>query len=77
MFHVLGPPLTAPDDDPSTVFNFCGTTGIAFISGMCTRTDLRKGETRVLPFSFNDMRFMQGIYRGYDGHTRVGTFVFT
>ena len=77
VFHVLGPPLTAPDDDPSTVFNFVGATGIAFISGMCTRRNLKTGETRELPFSFNDMRFMQGIYRGHDGHTRVGTFVFT
>jgi hypothetical protein len=75
-FHVLGPPLTAPDDDPSTVFNFSGTTGIAFISGTCKRTNLKNGEERELPFSFNDMRFMQGIYRGHGGHTRVGTFVF-
>ena len=74
--HVLGPPLTAPDDDPSTVFNFCGTTGIAFISGTCTRRNRKTGETRELPFSFNDMRFMQGIYRGQDGRTRVGTFAF-
>jgi hypothetical protein len=75
-FHVLAPPLTAPDDDPSTVFNFYGTTGIAFISGRCTRRDRKTGKTSELPFLFNDMRFMQGIYRGHDGRTRVGTFVF-
>jgi len=27
-FHVMGPPLTAPDDDPSSVFNFVGATGL-------------------------------------------------
>ena len=75
-FHVLGPPLTAPDDDPSTVFNFVGATGIAFISGTCTRTNRRTGKTRELPFLFNDMRFMQGIYREHNGNRRVGTFVF-
>lgn len=75
-FHVLGPPGTAPDDDPSTVFNFLGTTGIAFISGTCTRRNRKTGETRELPFRFNDMRFMQGIYKGQDGNRRVGTFMF-
>ena len=75
-FHALGPPLTAPDDDPSTVFNFLGATGIAFISGTCTRRNRKTGKTRELPFSFSDMRFMQGIYKGQDGNRRVGTFVF-
>jgi hypothetical protein len=75
-FHALGPPLTAPDDDPSSVFNFLGATGIAFISGTCTRTNRRTGQTRELPFLFNDMRFMQGIYREHNGNRRVGTFVF-
>jgi hypothetical protein len=75
-FHALAPPLTAPDDDPSSVFNFVGATGIAFISGTCTRANRQTGETRVLPFSFNDMRFMQGIYKGEDGKLRVGTFAF-
>jgi hypothetical protein len=73
-FHVLSPPLSAPDDDPSTVFNFLGATGIASISGMCTVTTRRTGERRELPFRNNDMRFMQGLYKGEDGKRRVGTF---
>jgi hypothetical protein len=75
-FHVLAPPLTAPDDDPSTVFNFLGATGIAIISGTCTRTHRRTGRTRELPFLNSDMRFMQGVYRERNGNRRVGTFVF-
>jgi hypothetical protein len=31
----------------------------------------------MLPYSFNDMRFMQGLFRGRDGHVREATFVFT
>jgi len=75
-FHALAPPLSAPDDDPSTVFNFLGATGIAFISGTCTRTHRQTGETQELPFLFNHMNFMQGIYREQNGNRRVGTFVF-
>jgi hypothetical protein len=39
-------------------------------------TNRRTGETRELPFLNNDMRFMQGIYKGEDGKLRVGTFAF-
>jgi hypothetical protein len=76
-FHVQAPPLTGVDSDPSSVFDFRGAAGIAFISGECERTDRRTGETRTLPFSFNDMRFMQGVFQGRDGHVRNATFVFT
>lgn len=76
-FHVQAPPFTGADSDPSSVYNFRGTAGIAFISGMCERTDRKTGETRTLPYLFNDMRFMQGEFEGRDGHVREGTFAFT
>ncbi len=73
-FHVQAPPLTGPDSDPATVFNFEGASGIAFISGSCVRRDRKTGESLTLPYAFNDMRFMQGRFRGRDGHARDGTF---
>jgi hypothetical protein len=76
-FHVQAPPFTGADSDPSSVYNFVGTAGIAFISGLCERTDRKTGETRTLPYAFNDMRFMQGQFEGRDGHVREGTFAFT
>jgi len=76
-FHVQAPPFTGADSDPSSVYNFRGTAGIAFISGFVERTDRRTGESRMLPYSFNDMRFMQGLFEGRDGHVRSATFAFT
>jgi hypothetical protein len=76
-FHVQAPPFTGVDSDPSSVFDFRGAAGLAFISGECERTNRRTGETRTLPYSFNDMRFMQGVFQGRDGHVRNATFVFT
>src|SRR5688572_12619055 len=32
-FHVQAPPFTGVDSDPSSVYDFRGTAGIAFISG--------------------------------------------
>ena len=75
-FHVQAPPLTGVDTDPASVNNFQGAAGIAFISGTVERTDRRTGETRLLPYLFNDMRFMQGVFRGRDGHERNATFAF-
>jgi hypothetical protein len=75
-FHVQAPPLTGVDTDPATVNNFQGAAGIAFISGTVERTDRKTGETRLLPYLFNDMRFMQGVFRGRDGHERNATFAF-
>jgi hypothetical protein len=34
------------------------------------------GETRTLPFLFNDMRFMKGVFRSHDGHVRDAAFGF-
>lgn len=75
--HVLAPPfLFGPDSDPATVFNFEGASGISFTSGQVERHNRRTGTTEVLPFSFNDMRFMKGRFRGRDGHVRNATFAF-
>jgi hypothetical protein len=76
-FHVQAPPFTGVDSDPSSVYDFRGVVGIAFISGTVDRTDRKTGETRTLPYSFNDMRFMQGEFTGRDGHVRSATFAFT
>lgn len=74
--HVTGGPLEAGVADPSTVYNFQGATGIAFISGLCERRDRRSGETQTLPYLFNDMRFMKGVVRTRDRHIRPATFAF-
>ena len=60
--------------DPATVYNFEGSSGLAFISGICERRNRKTGETRTLPYLFNDMRFMQGVFQGRDGHIRNATF---
>ncbi len=74
--HVQAPPFTGVDTDPTTVNNFNGAAGIAFISGEVERRNKRTGEVRTLPYSFNDMRFMKGVFRGRDGHERNATFAF-
>ena len=74
--HVTGGPLEEGVADPSTVYDFRGATGIAFISGSCERRDRRSGETSTLPYLFNDMRFMKGVIRSRDGHLRRATFAF-
>lgn len=74
--QVQAPPFTGIDTDPATVTNFQGAVGIAFISGQVERRNRRTGETRTLPFSFSDMRFMQGVFRGRDGRERDATFAF-
>jgi len=72
--HVQGPPFTGANTDPSTVWNFQGASGIAFINTSVTRTNRKTGKEEILPSNINDMRFMQGIYIGRDGHVREGTF---
>ena len=75
--HVLAPPsFLGPDSDPATVYNFQGASALAYISGECERTNRKTGEKRILPFSFNDMRFMKGVFRGHDGHVRDASFGF-
>ena len=75
--HVLAPPfLFGPDSDPATVFNFQGASAIGFVSGECEQRNRKTGETRTLPYVFNDMRFMKGVFRGHDGHVRDAAFGF-
>jgi len=64
------------DADPSSITNFNGVAGIAYVNGMVRRTNTVTGEVDVLPFIDADMRFMQGVYRGVDGRPRQGTFGF-
>jgi hypothetical protein len=76
-FNVWAPIFVdSADAEPSTISNFNGVVGIAYISGTVTRTNLQTGQVRVLPFNDADMRFMQGVYRGVDGRPRQGTFGF-
>jgi hypothetical protein len=72
--HVQAPPFTGVNTDPSTVWNFQGASGIAFIDTSVTRRHRKTGEEEVLPSTMNHMTFMQGIYIGRDGHVREGTF---
>jgi hypothetical protein len=79
-FHVYGPGFPGggdgPDAEPSSITNFNGFVGLAFISGTVRRTQVSTGAAVDLPYLFNDMRFMQGVYRGFDGRARRGTFGF-
>jgi hypothetical protein len=76
-FHVFGPGIIDPvDAEPSSITNFNGFVGLAFISGMVTRTDTSTGESLRLPFVNNDMRFMIGTFRGSDGRVHQGAFAF-
>ena len=66
-FHVFGP---AFGNEVSTVGDFNGFVAAADIQGTGTTN---AGTT--LTFDA-DMRFMDGVYVGVDGHTRRGTFGF-
>jgi hypothetical protein len=74
-FHVQAPPFSGADSDPATVNNFQGSSGIAFIDTTATQTHRRTGFVQEnLDSTFNHMTFLQGVYRGQDGHVRDGTF---
>ena len=78
-FHVFGPGFPgfdSPDAEPSTITDFNGFLGLAYISGEVTRTNTATGEVRTLPFMNNDMRFMKGEFRGTDGRMHHGAFAF-
>jgi len=78
-FHIYGPTPDGSfdpiDAEPSSITNFNGVVGLAYINGSVTRTKISTGERAELPFIASDMRFMQGVYRGVDGKPRQGTFV--
>jgi hypothetical protein len=72
--HIQAPPLTGADSDPSTVWNFQGSSGIAFIDTTAKQKDRKTGAEKNLDSLFNHMTFLQGVYAGRDGHVRSGTF---
>ena len=73
--HLQAPPFTGADSDPSTVWNFQGSSGIAFMDTTATQRDRKTGQVREnLPSLENHMTFMHGVYAGRDGHVRAGTF---
>jgi hypothetical protein len=69
-YHIFG----GPGEEPSSIGNFKGSVGIAFIDGTVTRTNVNTGEEVSLPFTDTDMRFMTGVLRGTDGQEHPGTF---
>jgi hypothetical protein len=74
-FHVFGPGLIDPiDAEPSSITDFNGFVGLAFISGEVTRTNTVTGEVLTFPFVNSDMRFMKGVFRGTDGRIHHGAF---
>jgi hypothetical protein len=76
-FHVFGPGLSDPvDAEPSTITDFNGFVGLAYISGTVTRTNTATGEVLTCPFVNSDMRFMTGVFRGTDGRLHHGAFAF-
>jgi hypothetical protein len=77
VFHVFAPGVIDPADaEPSTITDFNGFIGLAFINGTVTRTNTVTGEVRTLPFVDSDMRFMKGVFKGTDGRTHHGAFAF-
>jgi len=57
--------------EPSAITDFKGSVGAAVVDG--TGTNPSTGES--LNFD-TDLRFMQGVFRGKDGHDHHGTFAF-
>jgi hypothetical protein len=77
LFHVFGPGIIDPPDaEPSSITDFNGFIGLAFINGTVTRTNTVTNEVRTLPFVNSDMRFMKGVFKGTDGRTHQGAFAF-
>jgi len=75
--HVQVPPFTGADSDPSTVWNFRGSSGIGLIDTTATQTNRKTGVVQEgLVSTDNHMTFLQGVYRGRDGHVRESTFSF-
>lgn len=78
-YHLLLPahPLigTGPADtqDPSSITDFNGHIGLAYVTGTGTHTDKNTGEVTQLPYEV-DLRFMKGTYVGEDGNKHHRTF---
>jgi hypothetical protein len=70
-FHAfLGPGV-----EPSSIFNYRGTTGVATVQGTGTGVNTETGDKTALLFD-SDNRFMRGEYIGVDGQRHEGTFGF-
>jgi hypothetical protein len=79
LYHFFGPATDLGDPidaEPITITNLDGFVGLAYISGMVTRTNTKTGEKLRLPFLNADMRFMKGNFRGTDGNIHEATFAF-
>ena len=64
-----------PGKEPSTIFNYRGTTGVAAVRGTGTGWDTETGKST--PYVFDsDNRFMRGEYIDMDGEEQKGTFGF-
>jgi len=73
-YHQLYPNQdTADTEDPSTITDFDGHIGMAYVNGMGTHTDKTTGLVSHLPYRV-DLRFMKGVYIGKDGKTHHGAF---
>ena len=70
------PGLDSPDAEPATITDFNGEVGLAYISGMVTRTNTHTGVSEALPFVESDMRFMKGVFRDSSGRVQRGAFAF-
>jgi hypothetical protein len=73
-YHQLYPnENTAHTEDPSTITDFNGHIGLAYVEGMGTLTDKMTGAVSHLPYRV-DLRFMQGVYVGEDDERHHGAF---
>ena len=61
--------------EPSSVFNYHGTTGVAAVRGTGTGWNTETGESTALLFD-SDNRFMRGEYISVNGQEHKGTFGF-
>jgi hypothetical protein len=80
LFHVEAPGYPTPGvdtnpatHDPSTITDFNGVVGLAYVGGQGTHHDLVTHKTASLYWEV-DMRFMVGEYIGRDGRHHHGTF---
>src|SRR5256714_10397122 len=64
-----------PGVEPSSIFNYRGTTGVAAVQGTGTGWNTKTHESMPLLFD-SDNRFMRGQYVGMDGREHKGTFGF-
>lgn len=64
-----------PGVEPSTIFNYHGTTGVAAVRGTGTGWNTKTGKSTALLFD-SDNRFMRGRYISVNGQEHKGTFGF-